>query len=268
MSDPAPPSRVPGARPLAPLAGRLRGVAFWVGAAAIVLLLAAPTLSALALDRGDRAIHFFQRLWGRLTLAWLRLCGVRFEFSGLEHLELPRSAVLVSNHQSILDIIALSRVQPPHTRWVVKRELRPLPVVGWAMRMAGFVFVDRRGDAESVRRSFAAVEAILRQPGAVLHLLFFAEGTRTRDGKLRPFKRGAFRVATTHTLPLLPIAVSGAYTLMPRGRFAWLGAGRVRLRVLPPIEPSAPPMDEAELAARTRARIEAALRELEAAEGG
>jgi 1-acyl-sn-glycerol-3-phosphate acyltransferase len=239
---------------------RLRGLVFWLGTAAITVVIGIPALVAVALDRGDTAMHFFQRRWGRLLLLWLRLLGVRIEFRGLHHLPRDRSSILVSNHQSMLDIFALSAVQPPHTRWVVKRELGVVPIAGWAMHLAGFVFVDRRGVGASVRRSFEDTEHILGTREGPMHLLFFAEGTRTRDGRLGAFKRGAFRMAADWKLPIVPIAIQGAFPLMVRSWVARLRSGRIRIRVLPPIDPDqfAPWSDEV-LRDETRWRIARAL---------
>jgi 1-acyl-sn-glycerol-3-phosphate acyltransferase len=239
---------------------RARGATFWVGEGILVLLLAAPGLTAIALDRGDRAIHAFQTLWGRLSVAWLRLLGVRIVFENLDLLPRDRSTILAANHASLLDILALSAVQPPHTRWVVKRELRVLPVVGWAMRMARFVFVDRQGVAESARRSFEETRRELARSDRVLNLVFFPEGTRTRDGRLRAFKRGAFLIAAECKLPIVPIAITGSFALLPRGWFGRLRSGTMRVRVLPALgaEPVSPWTAETLLEA-TRARIAAAL---------
>jgi 1-acyl-sn-glycerol-3-phosphate acyltransferase len=239
----------------------VRGVLFWTGAVAITLIVGPPALFAIAFDPEDRAIHRFQQLWARLILAWLRVLGVQVVFEGLEHLLSNRSSILVANHASLVDIFALSAIQPPHTRWVAKAEIRNLPIVGWGIRLAGFVFVDRQGRAESVQRSFQATERILSEPGRVMNLLFFPEGTRTRDGSLLPFKRGAFRTAVQWKLPIVPIAIDGAFPILPRGWLGRLRNGSIHVNVMPPIRPAEPSeWSEEKLMSQTRARITEALK--------
>lgn len=170
-----------------------------------------------------------QQLWARGLLS---ACGVRLSVEGREKVDPAQRYVVVSNHQSHLDVPSLMRALPIPVRFVAKRELFKVPIFGQAMRALGEVDVDRRNPADSHRKLIEAQEGIAR----VYSLLFFAEGHRSPDGRLLPFKRGAVAMALQLGLPLLPVAVTGTNRILRPGWNA-LRPGPARVEIGDPIQP-------------------------------
>ena len=168
-----------------------------------------------------------------------------------------RAYVVVSNHQSLLDILVLSRI-PREMKWVAKEELFRVPWVGWMFRLSGDIAL-RRGDAGSGGRAMARARRYL---GRGMHVMIFPEGTRSRDGQLLPFKPGAFRLAVEAGAPVLPVAVCGTAEGMPKGS-PWVRPARPRIRILDPVETAGMAAGDVErLRDDVRERIAAAIRVL------
>jgi 1-acyl-sn-glycerol-3-phosphate acyltransferase len=162
--------------------------------------------------------------------------------------------VVVANHQSILDILLLSHV-PHEMKWIAKEELFRVPWVGWMLRMSGDIGL-RRGERDSGLEALGRARAHLARGVPVM---IFAEGTRSRDGRLLPFKSGAFRLAIEAGVPVLPIAVNGTGAGMPKGS-PWVRPCSAWARILPPV-PTAGlrPEDANKLRDEVRRRIAAEL---------
>ena len=203
------------------------------------------------------ALH---RTTGSQRLAWRfakarartleRLLGVRVTITGLERLTRGASYVFTPNHQSHLDILALLGFLPGRTRFAAKKELWRHPVVGGVLDTLDMVPIDR-DDPET------AMAALDRTDGTAGSLVVFPEGTRSRDGQLRPFKKGAFVLAIRTGLPVVPIICRGTRRLMPRGSRLTVVPGPVEILVEPPIATAGLRYeDRDELAARVRAAIE------------
>ena len=169
--------------------------------------------------------------------------------------DIDRSAyVVVSNHLSNTDPFLLSHL-PWDMRWIAKEELFKLPVVGWLMKLSGDISL-RRGDKDSVRHMFEECRATLERG---LSVMIFPEGTRSRDGRLQPFKDGAFQLAILAKVPVLPVAVSGTEACLPKGS-RWPDEAKPVLRVLEPVPTDGMgPEDVGRLRDLVHARIAAAL---------
>jgi 1-acyl-sn-glycerol-3-phosphate acyltransferase len=170
-------------------------------------------LSPRAPDKADRLIRF----WCNAVLG---AAGLREEVLGLENLP-DRTCVFVANHQSNFDAPFMFARIPRHIRFVAKKELYRIPVFGSVVKAMGNIRVERTGDETDRQAIQAAVERVRTRSS----ILFFAEGTRSTDGKLRPFKKGAAVLAIDAQVPLVPVAVAGAHEVTPKGGL-WVRSGR------------------------------------------
>lgn len=149
----------------------------------------------------------------RAWLRWIfRSCGVRVRAEGLAHIDTGRPQVVMSNHQSALDIGALILTLPISWRFVSKRELGWIPLFGWALWISGQVMIDRGNRARAVESLRAAARRIARGTNVII----FPEGTRSPDGRLADFKSGGFHLAIQAGVPILPVAISGGRALLPK----------------------------------------------------
>lgn len=192
------------------------------------------------------------RHWAR---GLLRAAGVEVRVDGLDRLAPGRSYVFMSNHQSHFDVLALLHALPFDLRAVAKRELARVPLFGWALASAGFIFIDR-SDRERAIASLGRAQDILRQGRSIL---VFAEGTRSPDSRLLPFKKGGFMMALQTGAPVVPVAVSGSREVLPKHSFR-VRPGVIRVRVQPPIETAGRgPQARDDLMAEVRSAIERGL---------
>lgn len=167
------------------------------------------------------------RLWATRVL---RAAGVREDVQGVENCP-PGTCVYVSNHQSHFDAPLLFAHLPGHVRFVAKAELFKIPFFGSTLRNTGFIKVDRSGSAQD-RDALAGAVGAVRERTSVL---FFAEGTRSDDGVLQPFKKGAAVLALQAQVPIVPCAVAGTRHILPKGTALVHGGRRAVMRVGKPI---------------------------------
>ena len=183
----------------------------------------------------SRVVRFMAR--GMVPLA-LAGAGIKVRASGLEHarsLEQGRGYVLIANHASNLDPLALMKVLGRvDLSFVAKAETLRRPLLGRLLRAIGWFAVERESPI-AFKRFQEEVEA-RRKAGWVPNLVVFPEGTRSPDGTLQPFRMGTFLLAARTRLPILPVVIRGTAPLHPRNAFACY-PGTVRVDVLPPIEP-------------------------------
>ena len=195
--------------------------------------------------------------WSRSSARGL---NIAIDADGLDNI--PEGAVIyASNHESLVDILILGAVLPRDFKWAAKRSVMNIPFLGWHLRLAGHVPVDRNKGKDAAK---AAVEAFTTVLESEKPLLVFPEGTRTQDGKLRPFKDGAFQAAVETDSAVVPVALHGTYSLMSRDAVD-TGSSRdpnlsriVNVRIGPPVCPDAELSKEdrvADLRDRTREAI-------------
>lgn len=192
------------------------------------LLLPLAVLSGLLTFRrfSPQLIDFWAPRWG-YTVLWL--LGVRLRIVGRERLVAP--AIVVSNHQSTLDIPLMCALAPPGMVGFGKKEMAWVPLFGMAWWALGQVFIDRQ-DPAAARQTVADVAKMVRNTQRCVVLS--PEGTRSRDGSLGPFKRGAFHLGVQTGLPIIPVVIQGAYACMPAGALL-CRPGTVTMTVQAPI---------------------------------
>jgi len=145
-----------------------------------------------------------------------RILGIHIEVSGAERIDKKKAYVFMANHLSFLDGPLLFWLIPQSISVVLKKEIFRIPIIGQGMRVIGFVPVDRkrmRGGKKSIEKA----ARFIKEKG--LSFLIFPEGTRSRDGKFQPLKRGGFFLALDSQASIVPISIRGSYELMPRGSF-------------------------------------------------
>jgi 1-acyl-sn-glycerol-3-phosphate acyltransferase len=170
----------------------------------------------------------------RILRAGTRAAGIRVEVSGLEHVPAGVSCIFLPNHVSNLDPPVIFPVLPGQSSVLLKKELMRIPILGTAMRMAKFVPVERGNVREAAQRSVANASAALKSG---LHMLIFAEGTRSKDGRLAAFKRGPFYLAKETGAPIVPMVITGTEKMM-RKHSAAITPGVAKVEFLPPIYPN------------------------------
>jgi len=196
----------------------------------IVLTLLAGWITMLVsiLWNPEAASRHIAANWGKL-LCWLTPVWVTVEGAG--NADPNRTYVVVCNHQSQFDIFLVYGWLKLDLKWVLKAELRKIPAVGIGCEKAGHIFVER-GNPEQTRK---AVDYALNRVGNGVGVLFFAEGTRSQSGRLRPFKKGAFRLAASQQLPILPVTIIGTRDIQ-RAKSLLIFPGKVRMVIHPAIE--------------------------------
>ena len=154
-------------------------------------------------------VNWVQKLWSR-SFGWMLFLPVTI--TGKENIKPGQSYVFVANHQSMLDVWIIYGWLPVIFKWLMKAELRKVPFVGSACKAAGHVFVDRSSPM-AAKKSLEEVEKALTNG---ICTVIFPEGTRTLNGEVGRFKRGAFQIALELNLPIIPISLSGCYEAMNR----------------------------------------------------
>lgn len=178
---------------------------------------------------GVRAAEFVVRsLWTR-SMLWAS--GADLSIEGRETLRFDRPHVFVSNHQGMLDVVCLIWGIPVPVRFVAKHTIASVPIFGWYLKLAGYIFVDRSNRIAAVR-SLDHAAARIR---AGTNIVAFPEGTRTRTGRILPFKKGPFMLAIKSGVPIVPIAIEGSMKVMRKGSMR-VTSCPVRLRFGEPIE--------------------------------
>jgi 1-acyl-sn-glycerol-3-phosphate acyltransferase len=195
------------------------------------------TMAVSAVAVGDHAVRHdaealrgYERRWAN---GLLRVWGIEVEVTGLSHVPTDERLVMICNHQSYIDVVAMFAVLPELPVFLAKDELRRVPLFGRAMQSIGHVFVDRGRRAQA----HEAIEAAARTLKPAHPVVVFPEGTRTTRPVIQPFKKGAFHLAKAAGTPILPMGIVGSLEAWPRGTTA-PAPGKVTLRIGEPIPPS------------------------------
>lgn len=218
----------------------------------VTIVTALITLIGCALGMGRAFGYWPACIWARIMCA---LTWVRVRVTGRDHISAGTSYVFVANHQGAYDIFSVYGYLGHQFRWMMKKSLSRIPLVGYSCKVAGHVFVDNTSPS-AIRATMQAAE---RQLAGGMSVVVFPEGSRTRDGRMHAFRRGAYTLATEFALPVVPVTIDGAYDVLPRG--AWLPRyGTIRLTIHKPIYPASDGRhDLADLMERSRQAIASAL---------
>ncbi len=214
---------------------------------AYVLILGIP-LVAYAMLTGRTDAVYRAGVWGARMALWL--AGVRLEVRGQEKIPNHRAVVFMPNHQSNADPPACLAFLPP-VLVMVKREFFRVPILGRAMRLRGFISVDR----QNRERAIAAVEKAIESLKAGRSFLAYPEGTRSPDGRLQPFKKGVFVMAIKAGAPIVPVSISGSSKIMRKGE-ARIRSGTLRITIHDPVPTEGCTLDDrGKIIERVRAAI-------------
>ncbi|OJV39640.1 MAG: 1-acyl-sn-glycerol-3-phosphate acyltransferase [Bacteroidales bacterium 36-12] len=159
------------------------------------------------------------------------LLFVRVKLKGIENFDSDKSYIFAANHQSAFDIFALYGWLPNIFKWIMKAELRKIPLVGKACETAGHVFIDRSNPI-AAQRSIKKAEMQLTNG---ISVVIFPEGTRTKTGAMSKFKKGAFRIAADLSLPIIPVTIKGSFERMTRNTF-YVKPGNIEMIFHEPID--------------------------------
>jgi len=204
-------------------------VTIWVGFATLVAGILVIVLSFFV--RSGNSLHKIARLWGKSILFVSR---VKMSVKGLSNIDPSAPYIYMPNHQSNFDIPVLLGHLTVQFRWLAKVELFKIPIFGRAMRKAGYISIDRNNRESAIKSLNAAANKIK----SGVSVLIFPEGTRSRDGKIQPFKKGGFVMAIESGVPIVPVVITGTRSLMTKGKFR-VNAGHVSMVIHKPIDTSA-----------------------------
>ena len=156
-------------------------------------------------------VHKVQQFWSR-SFFWLMFLPVSVD--GQEHIVPGQSYVFVANHQSMFDVWLVYGWLPVIFKWLMKAELRKVPFVGTGCKAAGHIFIDRR----STKAAMESLKEVEKQLVNGVCTVIFPEGTRSLNGEVGRFKRGAFQIAWDLGLPIIPLSLDGCYEVLPKGK--------------------------------------------------
>ena len=185
---------------------------------------------------GQNAANALAVLWSRIGCY---LIPVRIRMTGKDNYSPDMPYIIVANHQSMVDIPVLHGWLGLKIKWIIKKELEHIPVFGYACKKLGCIYIDRHNRRAAIQSIHDAGRKL--QKGA--SVIFFPEGTRSRDGRLRPFKKGAFRFAKDSGIPVLPITITNTIRILPPETLD-LFPGGVRVHIHPPVDFSNIPGEE------------------------
>ena len=152
---------------------------------------------------------FVAKNWSRNLLA---ISFIKTKIIGIENIKDNQNYIYISNHSSLFDILIALATIPSNIRFVAKKQLFYIPIFGWSMWSAGYISVDRSRGIKAMR----SIEKAATRIRNGLSVIMFAEGTRSKDGAIQPFKRGPFLLASKTRVPIVPVTINGADKILPK----------------------------------------------------
>jgi 1-acyl-sn-glycerol-3-phosphate acyltransferase len=207
---------------------RITWLALW--AAIATLILAIPIIIAGLLSRTGNLAFSISKIWAYTMLA---VSFVRTEIKNREKILPGTSYIIISNHQSLYDIIALVTALGIQYRWFIKKEVLKIPLFGYGLYASRNIFIDRSNTAKAIESINKGID---RLPKGV-SVMVFAEGTRSPDGRIHEFKKGGFVTAVRRKIPILPVTVNGSRRVLPKGSLNWK-PGKIQVVIGDPIDTS------------------------------
>lgn len=199
----------------------------------ILIILYTTVNSVFALLAGllDGSHYLYSKVAKTFSWGILFIGGVKLNITGLENIDKKKAYIFVSNHSSQFDIPTVQLAIPQFASIVYKKELAKIPLFGWQLKFGPYIMVDRK-KAESAAKSIEAAKKLMTNKN--ISILLFAEGTRSKTGEVQPFKRGAFYLASRVGFPIVPVSISGAEKILPKGKFMIKG-GTINVHFEKPI---------------------------------
>ena len=191
------------------------------------ILIAVLTILVSPFDRNGKITHLLSKVFGN---GILMLAGVKVSTSGTDKLDKSKSYIFVSNHQSYFDIPVLMHSIPNNVRFVYRENLTKIPILGWGMYLGQYIPINRENVREAMKSLKKAAEKVKRG----ISVAIFPEGTRSFDGSLGEFKRGMFVISDEAKVELVPTAINGSYSIMPRNKFR-IQSGNVKVTFGEPV---------------------------------
>jgi len=214
----------------------------------VTVVFGPPALVTAIVDRSGRVPYRIGQVWARLILA---LNGVKVQVRGLEHIDKHTSYVFIANHQSNLDGLAVGIALPSPLRFVIKKSLLKIPIIGQAFKLSRMIPIDRHDS----KRAIETINRYAKDLRNGISAFFFGEGTRSRDGRLQAFKKGGVMFSLTSKLPIVPVTIINSFNLLPPGS-SYIRKGTIHIVIGKAIDTSA---IKAENADRLLKRVRAAI---------
>lgn len=221
----------------------------WITLAGVFVVTAAYSITVMLhamLWRNDDLFYEYARSWSRLLL---RMCGIRVSLVGRDELDPTARYIYAANHASLFDIPVILATVPDNVRIMYKRELERIPLFGWALRLSPFIAIER----ERAREAADILQQVVTTLAHGTSVLVFPEGTRSEDGNVGVFRRGAFSLAVRSGRQIVPIALIGTAAILPK-KTRKINGGDVTVRIFPPINVPAAPTRNDELRLLTDVR--------------
>jgi 1-acyl-sn-glycerol-3-phosphate acyltransferase len=194
------------------------------------ITLGIPVMIAGLLSRTGNLAFSISKLWAYTMLG---VSFVRTEIKNKAKIQKGISYIIISNHQSLFDIISIVTTLGIQFRWFIKKEVLKIPIFGYALYASRNIFIDRSNTTKAIESINKGID---RLPKGV-SVMVFAEGTRSSDGQIHEFKKGGFMVAVAHKIPILPVTVNGSRRVLPKGSLV-VKPGKIQIVIGDPIDTS------------------------------